>query len=99
MMTVTANPSRTATGTVTLVEPGLNPLATANVINGSAAIQLLNLPVGTHVISAQYSGDPNNLPSQTNGSLNEVVTGTVVVSVQASSGTLTHNASLSVTLQ
>jgi hypothetical protein len=98
MMTATVNSSKPVTGTVTLSEPGLT-LATAPLINGTAPIQLIGLPVGTHVITAQYSGDANNLPSQTNGSISEVITGTVTISLQASTGTLVHNTSLPVTIQ
>jgi len=57
------------------------------------------LPVGTHVISAAYSGDANNQGSQTNGSISEVITGTVPITISGVSGTLTNNATMSVTIQ
>jgi len=65
-------------------------LAGVGVVNGQATVQLNNLSVGTHVIVAQYTGDPNNLPSKTNGSINQVITGTAQIGVQGATSTLGH---------
>jgi hypothetical protein len=97
-MTATVHSTQSPTGTVTLGEPGLQ-LASGTVINGTATFQFPNLPVGTHVISAAYSGDANNQGSQTNGSISEVITGTVPITISGVSGTLTNNATMSVTIQ
>jgi hypothetical protein len=74
-------------------------LAGVGVVNGQATVQLNNLSVGTHVIVAQYTGDPNNLPSKTNGSINQVITGTAQIGVQGATSTLGHAASVNVTIQ
>ena len=44
-------------------------------VNGVATVQLNEVLLGTHQMSAQYSGDQNNNSSQTNGSINQVVLG------------------------
>ena len=98
MMTVTVHSTQPPTGTVTLGEPGLQ-LGSGTVINGTASFQLLNLPVGTHVIGAAYSGDSNNQGSQTNGTIAVVITGTAQINVSGTTGALTHTVPLSVTIQ
>jgi len=59
-LTATVSPSA-ATGTVKFLD-GTNPLANPTLRNGSAAITLL-LPVGSHSLTASYSGDSNYNPS------------------------------------
>ena len=97
-MTVTVNSTQSPTGTVTLGEPGLQ-LGAGAVINGTATFQFLNLPVGTHVIGAAYSGDANNQGSQTSGTIAVVITGTVQINVSGTTGALTRTAPVSVTIQ
>lgn len=46
----------TPTGTVTF-EDGSTALGTVSLVSGQAAIEVSNLSVGTHVITASYSGD------------------------------------------
>ncbi len=53
---VTSTTSGTPTGTVNLLDNG-NPLGSATVTNGIATYSTSSLTVGTHVISAAYSGD------------------------------------------
>ena len=66
--------------------------------NGSGQTQTNNLLVGTHVISAQYQGDANNLPSQS-GTLNIVVTGTTTQPVMGQTSVDTHLIFVNVTIQ
>lgn len=78
------------------------------VVNGTASYTL-NLgqgpfpanwpPVGTYNIAAQYSGDANNQPSQTATGINEVFTGTTLVTIQGQTGSLSHQTNVAVTLQ
>jgi len=86
------------TGYVTIVDGGVQ-FAIASVVNGTATVPLGGLYPGTHVITAQYSGDANNLPSRTNGSINQVITGNTQVYVQGTTSTLSHTMSVSVTIQ
>jgi hypothetical protein len=102
--TVAVNSSKSVTGTVSLFDQaytidGHVPFTSAPVINGVATFQVSVLPVGTNTITAQYSGDANNLGSQTTGSINEVITGTVQVLMSATTSTLSHNIFYAVTIQ
>ena len=55
--------------------------------------------VGTHVISAGFSGDPHYQASQTHGSINQVVTGLATVIVTANSTSVSHSTQINVTIQ
>jgi hypothetical protein len=57
----TVTPSA-ATGTVQFLD-GSTVLGTATIGNGAAALTLSNLPVGSHSITAVYSGDANDTAS------------------------------------
>jgi hypothetical protein len=59
-----------ATGTVTFYD-GSTSLGTANVANNSAALSVSSLSVGTHNISAQYSGSSNFTSSS--GTMTETI--------------------------
>jgi hypothetical protein len=61
--TVTPNSGTgTPTGTVTFLDGG-NALATVNLTNGSASYATSALTIGTHAVTAEYSGDGSNDPS------------------------------------
>ncbi|MEO8370703.1 MAG: Ig-like domain repeat protein, partial [Candidatus Solibacter sp.] len=60
-LTATVSPA-TASGTVQFLE-GATALGTGTLANGWATLQLSSLPVGTHSITAVYSGDVNHLAS------------------------------------
>jgi hypothetical protein len=99
---VAVNSSQAANGTVSLWDASVSSsagVAAAQVVNGTAKMQLSNFLVGTHVFSAQYSGDSNTQPSKTNGSINVVITGTTSVFVQGATNTLTHSMPINVTIQ
>jgi hypothetical protein len=68
--TATVSPI-TATGTVTFTE-GSTILGTGTLFSGVATFSTSSLSVGSHVISATYSGDNNYTPGTSN-SINEVV--------------------------
>ena len=57
-----------------------------------------SLSVGTHSVTAQYSGDTRNSGSQSS-STTQVSTGTVNVTMFVSDSTLTHLSTVQVTLQ
>jgi autotransporter-associated beta strand protein len=54
------------------------PFATNNLVNGSCSASLGSLPVGTNAITATYFGDNNY--AQSSGTLNQVVTNSVIYS-------------------
>jgi hypothetical protein len=95
------NSSRPVTGLVLFYDAGNNVNTAAVLPDGTASFQLAGnsaLP-GTHVITASYSGDSNNMSSKTNGALNQVITGTTYMGVSGTTGGLTESASFSVTIQ
>ena len=100
--TVTVNSSKSTSGTINLWDSSKSTtagLASAFVINGAATIHISYFQVGTHVISAQYSGDSDNQPSKTGGSINLAITGLAPVFVQGATSTLIHSMPLNVTIQ
>ena len=79
----------TPTGTVTFTDTfqgKTNPLGTAQTLNGAgnASLQLSTLAVGTHVITANYSGDTYYSASASNP-LSQVVQEQVTVTIASSS--------------
>jgi hypothetical protein len=60
-----------AGGTVTFLADNTQ-IGQANVISGTATISISTLSVGTHPLTAQYSGDSNNSPASSN-TVNQVV--------------------------
>ena len=79
----------TPTGTVTFTDTfkgTTNPIGTAQTLNasGNASLQLSTLAVGTHVITANYSGDTYYSASASNP-LSQVVQEQVTVTIASSS--------------
>lgn len=87
-VTVSASVSSNAsgvTGSVTFYD-GTTSLGTATLNGGTASLILNNLAVGTHSLTAKYSGDSGHSAS-TSGVFSQTITGTVQLTVLASSGT------------
>jgi hypothetical protein len=78
-LTATISPA-TVTGTVQFLD-GATVLGTGTVANGWATMQLSTLAVGTHSITAAYSGDVNDMAS-TSAVLNEGISPASPPSVQ-----------------
>jgi hypothetical protein len=106
-LTATVTSSKPITGTVIfngaqLAFPYPNGVP---VVNGVASYTAsvgpgsLQFPVGTYNITAQYGGDTNNQPSQTVTGVNEVFTGTTLVTIVGQTGSISHEANVVVTLQ
>jgi hypothetical protein len=87
------------TGTVTFYDGGTAIGSPSTVANHSATLNISSLAVGTHAITAKYSGDGNNLASQSSDVLNQAVTGQFTLTVNASSGTLSQTLTVPATLQ
>jgi hypothetical protein len=99
-LTANVTSSKTPSGTVTFsIDGSVGFSANSPVVGGVAQLQLTNLSVGIHTLTAQYSGDANTLSSQTKGSLNIAVTGQTGVSVQANTGNLFHTTGVNFNLQ
>ena len=75
-VTFTATVSAGATGSVTILD-GATTLDIASLINGAATYVTNALPVGTHSLTAVYSGDSSHLPS-TSTVLTQMVTPAVL---------------------
>ena len=102
-LTATITSSKPVTGTVNFMDmqgggvgAGLAPPVT--VINGTAQVQVTVFPVGTHQIVAEYSGDTENQASQS-GALNLTITGSSLVQITGTTGSVSHLMSLNVTVQ
>jgi hypothetical protein len=98
-LTATIVAAHSVQGTVTFIDAGAGNLAVITVSNGQAAAQFSNLSVGTHVISANYSGDVTDYPSNSNGPINQVITGTAQVTLSGTTSTLTNTAAFNMTIQ
>jgi len=68
-------------------------------VNGVATVQTSSLAVGTHAITAKYSGDSDNSASTSSNTLEQTVTGSFNLTVNAASGSITHTLTIPVTLQ
>ncbi len=64
----------TPTGTV-IFNNGLGPLGTATLVNGVASVSYANLPVGTNIITATYSGDSNFSPNNSSPLVQTITAG------------------------
>lgn len=91
---LTSNP----TGTVTFYDGTTAIGSPVSVSDGTATLQTSALGVGAHTITAVYSGDKHNGKS-TSIAITQVITGSVTVSVTATSGTLVHVLALPVAIE
>jgi hypothetical protein len=99
-LTANVTSSKTPGGLVTFFIDGSTGFSSNGPVTGGVAqLQLTNLSVGVHTITAQYAGDANTLSSKTNGSLNIAVTGSTGVSLQANTGGLFHTIGVNFNLQ
>jgi len=96
--TVGGKHASSATGTVTFYDGATALGSAAQVSAGAASITVPSLSVGTHTITANYSGDTKNSAAPSNA-LQQVITGQTTIQIVAVSGTVTQTASLDVTLQ
>jgi len=99
-LTANITSSKAVTGNVTFFVDGSTGFSvSSSVVSGVAQFQLTGLTVGVHTVTAQYSGDTENLSSQTKGSLNIAVTGQTGVGVQGNTGGLFHSVGVNFNLQ
>jgi Pro-kumamolisin, activation domain/Bacterial Ig-like domain (group 3) len=89
--TVTSTSNGALTGTVTFYNYGTAIAAPIPLANGRAQAGLGDIDnPGLYQITASYSGDPNNRASTTASPLTQVITGTLPVTIQASTGPDIH---------
>jgi hypothetical protein len=92
---VTVNASVTPTGKVQLFDNG-QAYGSAVVVNsGIATFATMNLPVGVHVITAEYLGSTNTLPSNS-APITQVITGPIQLQITAAASGISHTANLTV---
>jgi hypothetical protein len=87
-----------ATGSVTFYD-GTTALGNASTVtDGQASMQVSNLAVGTHAITAKYSGDARH-DGSTSSVVYQAITGSTTLQVVATAGSLSHTLSLDLTVQ
>jgi hypothetical protein len=91
--------SRTVTGTVTFYDAEFTALVSNVQPDGTATMPGFSPYPGTHVITASYSGDSNNLPSKTNSALSQVITGMIDTGVVGTTGGLNSGTTVPITIQ
>ena len=89
----------TVTGTVTFLDSNSQLSDPVTVDVGRASCTLSTLAVGTHTITATYSGDTNTQSATTASPFYQVITGDVSFQIYVGSGAVSHPVSLDVTLQ
>ncbi|HWW23183.1 MAG TPA: FG-GAP-like repeat-containing protein [Edaphobacter sp.] len=92
------SPIGTPTGTVQFFD-GTTPLATVPLASGNATFATALLTPGDHTITAQYSGDTNNLPSTSSPITETILPSDFTLSIDPSSLTLItgHHTTLTLT--
>ena len=86
-----------ATGSVMFYD-GTTTLGSATLNGGKASLTLGTLSIGTHSLTAKYSGDSGNAAS-TSGVFNQTITGTVQLTVVAASGSEQQTLTIPVIIQ
>jgi hypothetical protein len=93
---VTVNASVTPSGRVQLTDNGQAFGSAVPVSAGIATFGTSNLPVGVHVITAQYQGDANTKASSS-APITEIVTGSVPLQVTAASSSgISHTSNVTI---
>jgi hypothetical protein len=95
----TVQTTNKVTGTVTFYD-GSNAIGSGvTPTSGIAVLTTSSLSVGTHTITAKFSGDSENSPSTSSDSIEQTITGSFTVTINAVSGTLNQSFSIPATLQ
>jgi hypothetical protein len=99
-LTATVTSSKSPTGSVTFSNSGTQLGPAVPLVNGVATFSSSqSFPVGMFSFTAQYSGDTNNLSSQSATAASMAFTGSMSVAVIGQTGTLQRFANINVTLQ
>jgi hypothetical protein len=87
-----------AAGTVSFFDGSTSLGNPVNVTGGQASLAISNLAIGTHSITATYSGDSSHLQA-TSQPCFQAITGVTTVQVVATSGSTTHTLGINLTVQ
>jgi hypothetical protein len=99
-LTATVTSTKPVTGTVNIFQGSGGIVPPINVVNGKASVTVTNYySPGTYAFSAQYSGDSNNLSSQTTTNVQQVFTGQTLATYVGQTGTLSHQGNITINLQ
>jgi hypothetical protein len=98
-LTATLSSNNKTTGTVTFYDGTTSIGTSTNLSNGVATLSTTSLSVGTHALTAVYSGDSNNLASGSSSTLEQAVTGTFTLTVNATSGSLSQASTVQASLE
>jgi len=85
-------------GTVTFFDGTTALGSPVSVSNGLATLSTTALPVGTHAITAKYSGDRHTSASSSSNAIEQTITGTFTININATSGTLSEPLTIPATL-
>ncbi|WP_263417411.1 Ig-like domain repeat protein [Terriglobus albidus] len=96
--TATVSGGSNLTGTVAFKD-GSTSLGTASLQNGVAIFSTANLAVGTHSITAIYSGDSTNASASSPVLLQQIISATTTVQANPSTTTLIYGSALTVQVQ
>ena len=88
--------SSTPGGTVQLLDNG-NLYSSGTVASGVATFQTATLPAGIHVLTAQYAGDANTMPSQS-APITQIISGSVPFTVTGTAASGAHTTTFTVSL-
>jgi hypothetical protein len=86
-------------GTVTFYDGTTAIGSPASVTGGAATLTTTSLPVGTHAIIAKYSGDNHDSAASSSNMIEQTVTGSFSLTINADSGTLSQPLTIPATLQ
>ena len=98
-ITATVTGNSTPTGAVSFYDYGTLVVGPVALADGQAQMSNSNFDfIGVHQITAKYSGDTSNQAS-TSSALSQTITGTIPISILASTGPDQHDISASVGIQ
>jgi hypothetical protein len=99
-VTLTAQVSggdKAATGTIAFFDGTTSLRSPVALVDGGANLQVNNLTVGTHAITAKYNGDSHHLASSSEAYY-EAITGATNLQIVAASGSLSHTINVKLTV-
>jgi hypothetical protein len=98
-LTAAISADHTISGTVDFLDNGVALATGVPVSSGRATFSPNSLSIGTHSLTAAYSGDSTTSPAVTASPLFQVVTGDFNVRISGTSGSLNHGFNVDLTLQ
>jgi len=94
----TVSSTNNATGSVTFFDGTTSLGSAVPAKSGIATLAVTSLPVGTHAITAKFSGDKHDSASSSSNTIEQTVTGDFTLTINATSGTLSRSLTVPATL-